>query len=104
SERREALLMGIAHGAFCVGCCWSLMLVMFGVGISSLSAMLVLGGITSDANQGDGRTRGERRDQATAGTHAAILAAARARLLSDGYANLSTRSVAEAAEVPLSQI
>ena len=32
SERREALLMGIAHGAFCVGCCWSLMLVMFGVG------------------------------------------------------------------------
>jgi len=47
SERREALLMGIAHGAFCVGCCWSLMLVMFGVGISSLSAMLVLGGITA---------------------------------------------------------
>ena len=30
--RREALAMGIAHGAFCVGCCWSLMLVMFGVG------------------------------------------------------------------------
>ena len=47
SERREALLMGIAHGAFCVGCCWSLMLVMFGVGISSLSAMLVLGGLTA---------------------------------------------------------
>jgi predicted metal-binding membrane protein len=47
SERREALLMGVAHGAFCVGCCWSLMLVMFGVGISSLSAMLVLGGLTA---------------------------------------------------------
>ena len=47
SERREALLMGIAHGAFCVGCCWSLMLVMFGVGISSLTAMLVLGGVTA---------------------------------------------------------
>lgn len=47
SERREAVLMGIAHGAFCVGCCWSLMLVMFGVGISSLSAMLVLGGLTA---------------------------------------------------------
>jgi predicted metal-binding membrane protein len=47
SERREALLMGIAHGAFCVGCCWSLMLVMFGVGISSLTAMLVLGGLTA---------------------------------------------------------
>ncbi len=47
SERREALMMGIAHGAFCVGCCWSLMLVMFGVGLSSLSAMLVLGGLTA---------------------------------------------------------
>ncbi|MDQ6795145.1 MAG: DUF2182 domain-containing protein [Chloroflexota bacterium] len=47
SERREALAMGIAHGAFCVGCCWSLMLVMFGVGLGSLSAMLVLGGLTA---------------------------------------------------------
>ena len=36
--------MGIAHGAFCVGCCWRLMLVMFGVGLGSLTAMLVLGG------------------------------------------------------------
>ena len=47
SERREALLMGVAHGAFCVGCCWSLMLVMFGVGLSSLTAMLLLGGLTA---------------------------------------------------------
>lgn len=47
SERREALAMGIAHGAFCVGCCWSLMLVMFGVGLGSVSAMLVLGGLTA---------------------------------------------------------
>jgi predicted metal-binding membrane protein len=47
SERREALLMGIAHGAFCVGCCWSLMLVMFGVGLGSLTAMLALGGLTA---------------------------------------------------------
>jgi AcrR family transcriptional regulator len=57
-----------------------------------------------DSTQGDGRTRGERRDQAAAGTYAAILAAARSCLLADGYANLSTRRVAEAAEVPLSQI
>lgn len=47
SARREAFAMGIAHGAFCVGCCWSLMLVMFGVGLGSLSAMLVLGGLTA---------------------------------------------------------
>jgi AcrR family transcriptional regulator len=57
-----------------------------------------------DPNEGDGRTRGERRDQASADTRGAILAAARGRLLADGYANLSTRRVAEAAEVPLSQI
>lgn len=50
------------------------------------------------------QTRAERRDRATAGTHDAILAAARACLLADGYANLSTRRVAEAAGVPLSQI
>ena len=49
-------------------------------------------------------TRAERRDRATAETRSAILAAARERLLADGYANLSTRAVADAAEVPLSQI
>jgi len=47
SERREALLMGMAHGAFCIGCCWSLMLIMFGVGLGSLVAMLVLGAVTA---------------------------------------------------------
>ena len=46
-ERRESILMGIAHGAFCIGCCWSLMLVMFGVGLGSATAMLVLGGLTA---------------------------------------------------------
>ena len=49
-------------------------------------------------------TRAERRDRATSDTRASILAAARERLLADGYANLSTRAVADAAEVPLSQI
>ena len=49
-------------------------------------------------------SRAERRDRATSETRSAILAAARERLLAEGYANLSTRSVAEAAEVPLSQI
>ena len=39
--------MGIAHGAFCVGCCWSLMLVMFGVGLGSVTAMLALGAVTA---------------------------------------------------------
>jgi predicted metal-binding membrane protein len=47
AERREALAMGLAHGAFCVGCCWSLMLVMFGVGVSSVTLMLALGAVTA---------------------------------------------------------
>jgi AcrR family transcriptional regulator len=49
-------------------------------------------------------TRAQRRESATAETRAAILDAARARLLDVGYANLATRAVAEAAGVPLSQI
>jgi AcrR family transcriptional regulator len=49
-------------------------------------------------------SRAERRDRATAETRSAILAAARDCLLADGYANLSTRRVADAAGVPLSQI
>jgi AcrR family transcriptional regulator len=49
-------------------------------------------------------SRAERRERATADTRTAILAAARERLLAEGYANLSTRAVADAAEVPLSQI
>ena len=49
-------------------------------------------------------TRAERKDHAAAATGARILGAARATLLAEGYANLSTRRVAEAADVPLSQI
>ena len=45
--RRESFRMGIAHGAFCVGCCWSLMLVLFGVGLGSVPAMLGLGVLTA---------------------------------------------------------
>jgi AcrR family transcriptional regulator len=49
-------------------------------------------------------SRAERREQASSQTRARILDAARSCLLADGYANLSTRRVAEAADVPLSQI
>ena len=47
APEREAFAMGVAHGAFCVGCCWSLMLVMFGVGMANVAAMLALGGLTA---------------------------------------------------------
>ena len=43
SERREAFLLGVRHGLFCVGCCWSLMLVMFAVGMGSLAWMFAVG-------------------------------------------------------------
>lgn len=49
-------------------------------------------------------SRAERREQASSQTRARILDAARSCLLADGYANLSTRRVADAADVPLSQI
>lgn len=43
NESLQALRLGAAHGLFCVGCCWSLMLLMFLVGAGSLRGMLVLG-------------------------------------------------------------
>ena len=39
---REAWRLGLAHGAFCVGCCWALMLIMFVVGTGNLGWMLAL--------------------------------------------------------------
>jgi len=44
------------------------------------------------------------RTESISDTRAAILEAARARLLTDGHASLSTRRVADAAGVPLSQL
>ena len=43
--RREALRLGLHHGLFCLGCCWSLMLLMFTVGVGSLGWMLALGAV-----------------------------------------------------------
>ena len=31
-----ALVMGVKHGIFCVGCCWALMLVLFAVGVMNM--------------------------------------------------------------------
>ncbi|WP_233804205.1 DUF2182 domain-containing protein [Paraburkholderia sp. HP33-1] len=45
SARRESFLLGISHGAFCIGCCWALMLLMFAVGTGSVGWMLALGAI-----------------------------------------------------------
>lgn len=42
---RHAFLLGLHHGAYCVGCCWALMLLMFAVGAGSLGWMLVLAAV-----------------------------------------------------------
>ena len=42
APQRQAFMLGLRHGLFCVGCCWALMLLMFVVGAGSLGWMLVL--------------------------------------------------------------
>ena len=44
-ERLSALKLGMHHGVFCVGCCWSLMLVMFAFGVGNVAWMLALGAV-----------------------------------------------------------
>jgi predicted metal-binding membrane protein len=36
---RGALRMGVEHGGYCVGCCWGLMVVLFALGVMSLTWM-----------------------------------------------------------------
>jgi predicted metal-binding membrane protein len=38
----SAFRIGMTHGAHCVGCCWGLMLVMFSVGVASVTWMFAL--------------------------------------------------------------
>ncbi len=42
-DRRNALFLGVHHGLFCLGCCWALMLLMFGIGVGNIGWMLSLG-------------------------------------------------------------
>src|SRR5262249_53945785 len=39
---RGALAMGTRHGAYCVGCCWMLMLVLLALGVMSVTWMVVV--------------------------------------------------------------
>jgi len=45
TPRRDAFLLGIHHGVFCVGCCWAIMLLMFIVGTGNVGWMLALGAV-----------------------------------------------------------
>jgi predicted metal-binding membrane protein len=40
--RAGALRMGLEHGAYCVGCCWALMLLLFAGGVMNLAVILAL--------------------------------------------------------------
>lgn len=42
---RGAWNLGVSHGKFCLGCCWALMLLMFGLGVGHLAWMAGLAGI-----------------------------------------------------------
>ncbi|MBI1885571.1 MAG: DUF2182 domain-containing protein [Chloroflexi bacterium] len=44
-EHMQSLKLGLHHGLFCVGCCWSLMLLMFAVGVGNVGWMLALGAV-----------------------------------------------------------
>lgn len=39
------LRVGVAHGGYCLGCCWGLMAVLVAVGLMNLLAMVVLAGV-----------------------------------------------------------
>ena len=40
-----AVRMGVVHGAWCVGCCWALMVLLFAVGVMSITWMVVVAAI-----------------------------------------------------------
>ena len=40
--RAGAFRMGVEHGAYCVGCCWGLMVILFALGVMSLLWMAVV--------------------------------------------------------------
>ena len=43
--RVGAFRMGLEHGAFCIGCCWGLMLALFALGVMSLFWMAVVAAV-----------------------------------------------------------
>jgi len=49
--------LGLRHGAFCLGCCWPLMLVAFGIGVGSIPLMLALAAVMLAAKVAPGGRR-----------------------------------------------
>ena len=44
-DKAQAFRLGAHHGLFCVGCCWSLMLLMFAIGSGNVGWMLALASV-----------------------------------------------------------
>jgi len=42
SGTKGALVMGIRHGLYCIGCCWALMALMFAIGVMNLLWMAII--------------------------------------------------------------
>jgi predicted metal-binding membrane protein len=75
------LRLGARHGAYCVGCCWALMLVMFAAGVASLVCMALLTAImVHEKTHPAGR-------RAVSVTGVALLATASVALLASAQAN-----------------
>jgi predicted metal-binding membrane protein len=45
SGRARDLRVGVHHGAYCVGCCWGLMIVLVAVGAMNIPVMVALAGV-----------------------------------------------------------
>ena len=53
----DAFSLGLSHGAWCVGCCWAIMLLLFVVGVGNVGCMLALGSLMAiEKNCGVGPT------------------------------------------------
>jgi predicted metal-binding membrane protein len=73
---QEAFRLGIHHGLFCIGCCWSLMLLMFVVGVGNLAWMLALATVmTVEKNVAWGRRLSTPLGAALIGLAAVLVAA-----------------------------
>ena len=73
--------LGARHGAFCVGCCWALMLVMFAAGVASLVWMALLTALMVHEKTRPGGRR------AVPVTGLVLLGTASVVLLGSAYAN-----------------
>ncbi len=44
-ERRASVTLGLRHGAYCIGCCWALMGLLFVGGVMNLVWIAAIGGL-----------------------------------------------------------